>query len=199
MFERKVAIAFGFGVLFGVGVSFVYDKFFRKKETKIETVTKYITTDTSNTSTVESEKNTQSRNKDTRVFYDGSNWDQVYNRYHDVLTMPSNEPSTHPGNSETDLAEGIYEITPDEFGYDNYYSKVTLRWYMKDGILIDESEEVVELLSETISSTGPDCIGHYIPDVAYIRNDNLHIDYEVIADEQSYHEIRGVAEGTFIS
>lgn len=198
MIERKVAVAFGLGVLFGAGVCFVYDRFFRKKETEV--ITKYITTSTPDPEAdVEkpiAEKKTVTNNP---VFYDGSNFDDIFDRYHKVLTMPSNEPSAHPGNSETDLAEGIHEITPDEFAYDNYYSKITLRWYMKDGILIDEDNEEVELLSDTISSGGPDCIGHYIPDVAYIRNDNLHIDYEVIADERSYHEIRGVDEGTFIS
>lgn len=199
MLDRKVAVAFGLGALFGAGVCFVYDRFFRKKETEI--VTKYITSTPDSEADIDipKEQEVQKTQKKEPVYYDGNNFDRVYDVYHKVLSMPSNEPTEHPGNSESDLAEGIHEITPDEFAYDNYYSKVTLKWFMKDGILIDEYNEEVELLSDTISSSGPDCIGHYIPDVAYIRNDNLHIDYEVIADERSYHEIRGVDEGTFIS
>lgn len=187
MLNKSICLAFMAGVAVGTAICYMYDKYYRKKETI--TVTKYVYWD----------KETDNTPKKEEVFRPAGDTFVVNDVYHRIIQMPSNEPNANPADAVSDLAEGIREITPDDFAFDNFYSKVTLRYYKKDGILVDENEETVEELAETISVEGPDCIGHFIPEVGYFRNDNLHIDYEVIEDERSYHEIRGVEEGTFIS
>lgn len=184
MFDKTVALAFMAGVVvgtgIGIGLSYLYDKCHGKNKEPV-VITKYVTDPTK----AENVVLTSIQPEKTMIS--------------SFVKLPTNEPSGNPADSVADLAEGIREITPDDFGFDNFYSKVSLRYYRKDGILVDEDNEEVEVLEETISVEGPDCIGNFIPGVGYFRNDNLHIDYEVIEDEGSYHEIRGVEEGTFIS
>ena len=189
MINKGIILAFFAGVTVGAGICYIYDKYYRKKETV--TVTKYVCKDGKEESVNIPDKE--------EVFRPAGDTSVVNDIYHEVIQFSSNEPSGTPADSTADLAEGIREISQTEFEYDNYYSKITLRYYRKDGILIDEDNDTVELLEDTISVEGPDCIGRKVPGIAYIRNDLLHIDYEVLEDERSYHEIRGVEEGTFIS
>lgn len=188
MINTSITLAFMAGAAVGVGICAIYDKYYRKKE--VQTITKYIY-DTK--APVKSEPVVEPRNTET------CSKTAIQTAYDKVIRLPSNEPSAAPADSELDLADGIRIISPNDFGFDNYYSKVTLRYYSKDGILVDEDNDEVELLEDTISAEGPDAIGHFTAGIGYFRNDNLHIDYEVIEDERSYHEIRGVEEGTFIS
>lgn len=77
----------------------------------------------------------------------------------------------------------IYPITPDEFG-DEDYDQVTY-YYYNDGIVANEDGERIIDLEEKIGD-GLDHIGEYEADSAYMRNDNLEIDYEILSIDEKY-------------
>ena len=77
----------------------------------------------------------------------------------------------------------IYPITPDEFG-DEDYDQVTY-YYYNDGIVANEDGERIIDLEEKIGD-GLDHIGEYEADSAYMRNDNLETDYEILSTDEKY-------------
>ena len=79
--------------------------------------------------------------------------------------------------------KGIYPITPDEFG-DEDYDQVTY-YYYNDGIVANEDGERIIDLEEKIGD-GLDHIGEYEADSAYMRNDNLETDYEILSIDEKY-------------
>src|SRR5690606_39088902 len=69
------------------------------------------------------------------------------------------------------------------------YTKQTLTWWDGDHTLMDESEEIVDDVEKLI---GTENIGKFgesdpaDPNVVYIRNDNLEIDFEVLREMGKY-------------
>ena len=80
-------------------------------------------------------------------------------------------------------------IEPRLFGDNPEYSKFTLRYY-KDGVLLDESNNPVEDVEETVGEDFADHFGEYEEDSVYIRNDAiksyfeiLYVDYDFMDNE----------------
>lgn len=86
----------------------------------------------------------------------------------------------------------IYPITPDEFG-DEDYDQVTY-YYYNDGIVANEDGERIIDLEEKIGD-GLDHIGEYEADSAYMRNDNLETDYEILSIDEKYTDYLGRVGG----
>ena len=85
-------------------------------------------------------------------------------------------------------SEDPYSITPSQFVNEKgYYDKVTMYYYDEDGTYCNESEDIitnpVDLFGETVS------FGEFEDDVAYIRNDKISTDFEIIRNHASYSEI----------
>lgn len=84
-----------------------------------------------------------------------------------------------------------YVITFEQFNeeYDRY-DKVTMTYYAGDDTLADEYEGIVDdvnnLVGDALTRFGE---GSSDPDIVYVRNDSLEIDYEVIKSEGSYSDI----------
>ena len=83
--------------------------------------------------------------------------------------------------------EAIYILHRDEFfAEETGWSQTTLTWYDGDSVLCDERNEPVRKHEEVV---GEDLrFGHGSGDanVAYIRNENIEAEYEVIFDPGSY-------------
>lgn len=82
-----------------------------------------------------------------------------------------------------------YVISLDEFvnGEENY-DKITLTYYVDDNTLADETESDIEDIEDMI---GPKALSSFglasdDPDVVYVRNDRVEVDYEVIRQFASY-------------
>lgn len=83
----------------------------------------------------------------------------------------------------------ITYITPDEYGIYASYDQVSLI-YFSDGVLVDEMDNVINDISETLGSNFEDHFGENDdPDVIYIRNDNTRCEYEVTRDCRTYKEV----------
>lgn len=82
-------------------------------------------------------------------------------------------PVEHPGDP--------YTITPHDFAYTNrHYDKITLLYYPSQEVLINELEGMEEDVDSTIGEDSLAKFGEFDENVAYVRNDRLGIDYEVI-------------------
>lgn len=80
-------------------------------------------------------------------------------------------------------------ISPDEFGSDDEYEKVSL-FYYTDGVICDDGDNPLDE-SEINGSIGLDAknhFGEYEDDCVYIRNDRLKTYYELLLSLKSFSE-----------
>lgn len=107
--------------------------------------------------------------------------------YHEVKTAMYN----YSGYSvEPEDTEHPYQITPDEFGEFEDYSKQNLVWY-SDGALCDEQDILIDDAASIVGEEFMDHFGDYEPDIVYIRNDRLSSDFEIRKDPDSYINLVG--------
>lgn len=112
-----------------------------------------------------------------------------------------NEDATVRDSSEDDINDyivqaseyqaGITVISPDEFGEDEDFERITLTYY-EDGILADDSDEPMKNADDTIGIEALDSFGKYEEDTVYVRNTYLRCYYEIIRDDRSFGEATGV-------
>lgn len=98
---------------------------------------------------------------------------------------PAMVNSDHP--TEDVIADDPYTITADQFVNEKRnYEKVTLLYFEGNGVLCDDTERMVEDIDASIGAENLDKFGEFEEDVAYIRNERLGIDYEVLLQHSTY-------------
>lgn len=88
-----------------------------------------------------------------------------------------------------DDAPGVpYVISAQQFATEYpFFDKVTLEYYEHNGILVDEDGVHVEDIDETIGKDSLMRIGEYEPDVVYVRNEELNVDFEVCRIRRDFY------------
>lgn len=88
-----------------------------------------------------------------------------------------------------DDAPGVpYVISAQQFATEYpFFDKVTLEYYEHNGILVDEDGVHVEDIDETIGKDSLLRIGEYEPDVVYVRNEELNVDFEVCRIRRDFY------------
>ena len=81
-------------------------------------------------------------------------------------------------------------ITPEEFGENNHYDRITLTYYA-DHVLADENDEVIRDVEETIGFGSLNHFGEYEADIVYVQNDILKCYYEITRDLRKYKDVAG--------
>lgn len=81
-----------------------------------------------------------------------------------------------------------YVIQPSDFGEFDDYEKISLT-YTADGVLLDDMNEIVDDIEETVGEDSLEHFGEYEDDSVYVRNDAKKCDYEILLDQRNYHEI----------
>ena len=81
-----------------------------------------------------------------------------------------------------------YVIQPSDFGEFDDYEKISLT-YTADGVLLDDMNEIVDDIEETVGEDSLDHFGEYEDDSVYVRNDAKKCDYEILLDQRNYQEI----------
>jgi hypothetical protein len=84
-----------------------------------------------------------------------------------------------------------YVITTEQFAEEmEHYDKLTIYYYDKDDTLTDENEEIITDVAAIIGDIGLSSFGDEFdePEVVYVRNEKMEIDYEVIYMHKSYSE-----------
>lgn len=82
-----------------------------------------------------------------------------------------------------------YVIQPSDFGEFDDYEKISLT-YTADGVLLDDMNEIVDDIEETVGEDSLEHFGEYEDDSVYVRNDAKKCDYEILLDQRNYIERR---------
>lgn len=88
---------------------------------------------------------------------------------------------------EIDLFAAPYVISPEEFGENEDYDTISLRYYA-DSYLVDDMDELVEDVDNVVGDFA-NHFGEYEDDSVHIRNDNRKCDYEILKDQRKYLDI----------
>lgn len=81
-----------------------------------------------------------------------------------------------------------YVIQPSDFGEFDDYEKISLT-YTADGVLLDDMNEIVDDIEETVGEDSLEHFGEYEDNSVYVRNDAKKCDYEILLDQRNYQEI----------
>lgn len=80
----------------------------------------------------------------------------------------------------------IYSITPTQFVQEmSHYDKLTLLYFNDDGqvTVVDDQDQIIPNPDELLGDDYEEKFGEFEDDVAYIRNDHISTDFEVIKNE----------------
>lgn len=95
----------------------------------------------------------------------------------------------HKKGKVTPPEDGPYMISSDEFHEEMLeYTKVSFVYYAGDETLSNEREQVVSAIEQTVGQENLEVLADYPSKVIYVRNDNIHTDFEVAFSEASYGE-----------
>jgi hypothetical protein len=101
---------------------------------------------------------------------------------------------------EPNSSEKPYVISIDEYSEENtHYDKITLYFYEDDEVLTEDDEEAIDDPNALVGDYALNCFGENSgdPEVVYVRNERLQIDYEVIRLSKSYQEtVLGIIGGS---
>ncbi|MCX7817554.1 MAG: hypothetical protein N2317_08635 [Syntrophales bacterium] len=159
-----------------------------------------------NSEASESEKQQEDREEKVLV-YNRDRYKRIVRRYNgdteisNALADPAE--MEHPRDDEEDYREherlseranrrsstGPYIITTEQFSEEmSHFDKLTIYYYEDDDTLVDENEQII---CDVISIVGDEALdqfgnGSEDPEVVYVRNEKMQIDYEVIRLSKSY-------------
>lgn len=102
------------------------------------------------------------------------------NAYRDYLKNMMKEQQI-----DQDDDEEAYTISPEEFGDDNDYEKITLYYFQGDDTLTDDMYVMIED-PESLIGSALEHFGEYEEDVVYVRNVKMKGDYEILLDTRKY-------------
>lgn len=109
-------------------------------------------------------------------------------KYNHSVTIEKPALNEYIKKADTYKSKDIRVISPDEYGDIDDYERCSLTYYA-DGFLVDENDELVDDIEETVGEDFADHFGEYEEDSVYIRNDIRECDYEVLMSLQKYREV----------
>ena len=85
----------------------------------------------------------------------------------------------------------FYIISPDKYNEYDDYDQISLIYYIKDGVILDEEGEDVEYAEKILGLDGgiDEHFGEYEDDSVFIRNDYLRCNYEILKDNRHFYEV----------
>lgn len=120
-------------------------------------------------------------------------------RYHTdqpIIERPLEIMHGHPQSIEEEdaarSADAPYVLDIDEFMNSEVgYTNMTVTYFVQDGVLVDESDDIIEDIENWVGHYNLNRFGHRSNDqrIVYVRNERLEFDLEVIRDEGSYAEL----------
>lgn len=112
-----------------------------------------------------------------------------------IFDSPEPDPET--------LGEGVDEVPPrspdrpyviklDEWYLnETNYDQITLTWWADDDVLADDSQHPILDIESAVGATNLHRFGFLSmdPDIVYVRNEKLKVDYEITKDERNFAEV----------
>lgn len=95
---------------------------------------------------------------------------------------------TKQKGEEGEPVETAYVISPEEFGEDEEYERISLTYYA-DKVLADENDEMVEDVDDAVGFESLNHFGEYEDDSVYVKNNARKCYFEILLDERSYSEV----------
>lgn len=89
--------------------------------------------------------------------------------------------------TETKTEKTPYVISPDEFGEDLEFDKISLTYY-SDDILADDRDEIIDDVDGVIGEESLDYFGEYEDDVVFVKNDRLKSYFEIFREHRTFDE-----------
>lgn len=86
------------------------------------------------------------------------------------------------------VVKGPYVISPEQFGENEDYERISLTYYA-DQVLVDENDEIIEDVEETVGFESLNHFGEYEDDSVFVRNDAKKCDYEILLDQKLYSDV----------
>lgn len=81
-----------------------------------------------------------------------------------------------------------YVISPEEYGDIDGYECISLNYYA-DGVVADDSDNIIENVEYVIGEDSLDHFGEYEEDCVFVRNDTTRCDYEILRDTRNFEDI----------
>jgi len=123
---------------------------------------------------------------------------QVVRQYQfDQPEDPANDEIEEPQEEKIDT-ENPYIVSLEEFMEERQdLDKITLTYYEGDDVLTDDRDVAILDYEKNIGNDALSKFGHLSkdPNVVYVRNEKLEIDYEILKDHRSFSEaVLGIRE-----
>ena len=111
----------------------------------------------------------------------------LYTEASDALKRYSGYSKEKNDIKENEKMDVIYVIPPEEFSELEDYSVKSLT-YWTDGVVTDEEGKEVDI-DNVIGKDSLEHFGEYEEDCVYVRNDDLHTDFEILRDYRAYSDV----------
>lgn len=101
------------------------------------------------------------------------------------------ELSKKKEEKEVEDVEKPYVIPPEEFSMYEDYDTISLTYYITDGVVTDDEDEIMEE-EDVDAAIGLDALNHFgefEDDSVYVRNDKRKCDYEILLDNGKYSDV----------
>lgn len=173
----KNFLIFAVGVGVGIGVSWklLRDKYEQIANEEIESVKEAFS---------ERKKDTEKQIVEVKTIIKEQEVNKDLVDYSKLATRYSDEPK----KEEPEIVEedAPYVISPDEYGEIYDYDQIELTYYA-DGVLTDDTDEVIDDVDDTVGLDSLNHFGDYEPDAVHVRNDERKCDYEILRDLRNYY------------
>lgn len=170
----KTIVSFVLGAAFGcVGTFYICKKYYEaKNEEDVESVKEaFRTRKKKETKQQEHDEEPKEKTQEKKAF----------TAYHNIAKSYASE-------GPDDVITEPYSIAPDEFGEFDEYDKITLFCY-SDGVLADENNDIIDPAESPVGNDWEEAIGEWEEDCAYIRNEALKCDYEILVDHRAFSSV----------
>ena len=114
--------------------------------------------------------------------------EEIKKTYNEIADGYGSTVMPDDANEEVTCVSKPYVISPSEFG-ENDYETESLTYYA-DGVLADETNEVIEDVDDIVGEASLETFGQYEDDSVFVRNDRLERDYEILYDSRSYSQVK---------
>jgi hypothetical protein len=111
--------------------------------------------------------------------------------YNSIISAQGYGESAIPVDSEREEVKGVarpYVISPVEFDTLDDYEVFSLIYYA-DGVLADETGNVIEDIESMVGRDSLNHFGEYEDDSVHVRNDAQQCDFEILRDLDKYSDV----------
>lgn len=182
-------VVFIFGVAIGAATAQIYFKKYYEKITQeeIDSVKDAFSKRKIDFDSEKQNNECEAKNTDQKSKPDITEYTEKIHQY-GYKDYSANSEKNNKNEKDDSMKHEPYVISPEEYGENTDYENLSLTYY-SDGILVDDDDEVIENIEDTVGADFADHFGDYEDDSVFIRNDILKCDYEILKDHRPYGSV----------